>query len=155
MAFALFPLGKLLPPLPNPPLPLMDPPRLPTGNPPPLFPPGAPPPRFPIIGPPPRTFLACNVGPVFRSSTTTWPWATLIGLALMAFCKLSGSAKSTYAKPFFLSISTLLIVPKTAKASSSRGSVIPCDGFACLRNACVAVEGGAAGLERGGPVLEG
>lgn len=37
------------------------------------------------------------------------------------------------------SISTLFTVPKAAKASESKGSVMPCDGFACLRKACVAV----------------
>lgn len=46
------------------------------------------------------------------------------------------------------SISTLFTVPKAAKASESNGSVMPCEGLACLRKACVAVGviGGGVGL---------
>ena len=97
------------------------------------------PPPLPTVPPPPRTFLACSETPVFLSRTTTLLCATGTGLAPIAFCKPSGSAKSTYAKPFFLSISTFVTLPKAAKISWRSGTVTPCEALACLRTACVAV----------------
>lgn len=87
-----------------------------------------------------------------RSSTCTAPWAILMGLAAMAFCRPSGSAKSTYANPLRLSISTLSSTPNTFRASSISGSVMPCEGLACLRKACLLV---ASGTGREGVDLAG
>ena len=68
----------------------------------------------------------------------------------MAFCKPSGSAKSTYANPLRLSISTFSSPPNTFSASSINGSVMPCDGLACLRKACLLVASGTGreGVDR-------
>lgn len=70
----------------------------------------------------------------------------------MAFCKPSGSAKSTYAKPLRLSISTFSSPPNTFSASSIKDSVMPCDGLACLRKACLLVASGTGreGVARAG-----
>jgi hypothetical protein len=79
------------------------------------------------------------------------PCATATGFAAIAFFKPSGSAKSTYAKPFLLSISTIETTPNFSIASLRRVSVTPWDGFACLIKACMApsdgVDAGAGFLE--------
>lgn len=76
------------------------------------------------------------------SRTTTCPLPTFTGLACIAIRRLSVSSKSTYPKPFFLSISQRVTVPKTSKAVRSRLSVTPCEGLACFRNADLALAEG-------------
>src|SRR6478735_910380 len=55
-----------------------------------------------------------------------------MGLEEIALTRLLWSAKSTYANPLRLSTSRDVMFPNASRACLSSGSVMPCEGLACL-----------------------